>query len=60
MKNYLANESGGWATGSGYVKHSLSRAIHFGRVYTSGTHSGREEDLFEALRCLGQGWWFLE
>jgi hypothetical protein len=56
MKNYIANESGGWATSSGYVKHSLSRSIHFGRVYTSGAHgaAGKEADLCEALRCLGQ------
>jgi len=54
MKNYICNESGGWATSSDYIKWSLSRSIHFGRVYTSGRDSGREEDLCEALRCLGQ------
>jgi hypothetical protein len=53
MKNYIANESGGWATSTGYVKFSLSRSIHFGRVYTSGSRKGQESDLFEALRCLG-------
>lgn len=62
MKNYIANEMGGWATSSGYVKHSLTRCIHFGRVYTSGPHGqrGREEDLAEALRCLGQALHCLE
>lgn len=62
MKNYIANDTGGWATSSGYVRHSLTRAIHFGRVYTSGPHDarGREEDLFEALRCLGQALHCLE
>lgn len=57
MKNYIANERGGWATSSGYIKHSFARSIHFGRVYTSAPHGqrGREEDLCEALRCLGQG-----
>ncbi|KAI9667641.1 MAG: hypothetical protein M1821_000458 [Bathelium mastoideum] len=57
MKNYIANESGGWATSTGYIRHSFSRSIHFGRVYTSGPSGqrGREEDLCEALRCLGQG-----
>ena len=57
MKNYIANESGFWATSSGYIKHSFARSIHFGRVYTSGAGdtSGREADLSEALRCLGQG-----
>jgi hypothetical protein len=60
MKNYIANESGGWATSSGYVKHSFARAIHFGRMYTSSAHKGREEDLCEALRCLGQALHTLE
>ncbi|KAI9768335.1 MAG: hypothetical protein M1840_004943 [Geoglossum simile] len=56
MKNYISNETGGWATSSGYVKYSLSRCIHFGRVYTSGAQgtAGKEADLCEALRCLGQ------
>src|SRR5690349_15603194 len=54
MKNYIANEAGGWATSSGYVKHSLARSIHFGRMYTSSSQKGRTEDLCEALRCLGQ------
>src|SRR2546423_669818 len=62
MKNYIANEYGGWATSSGYVKHSLNRAIHFGRVYTHGAHGsrGNDTDLFEALRCLGQALHTLE
>lgn len=62
MKNYIANESGQWSTSSGYVKHSLARSIHFGRVYTSGAHGtkGKEEDLCEALRCLGQALHTLE
>ncbi|KAE9373499.1 heterokaryon incompatibility Het-C [Stipitochalara longipes BDJ] len=56
MKNYIARE-GGWATSAGYVKFSFSRSIHFGRVYTNGTSNtkGKEADLCEALRCLGQG-----
>jgi hypothetical protein len=53
MKNYIANESGGWATSTGYVKFSLGRSIHFGRMYTSGALKGQEKDLYEALRCLG-------
>lgn len=60
MKNYIANESGGWATSSGFVKYSFARSIHFGRLYTSGPNRGREEDLCEALRCLGQGLHCLE
>jgi len=62
MKNYIANEYGGWATSAGYVKHSITRSIHFGRVYTNGARGsrGREEDLCEALRCLGQALHCLE
>lgn len=52
MKNYIANENGGWATSAGYVKFSFSRSIHFGRLYTNGSGSsrGKEADLCEALR----------
>ncbi|MCJ1353885.1 MAG: hypothetical protein MMC33_003872 [Icmadophila ericetorum] len=57
MKNYIANDALGIATSSGYIRHSFTRSIHFGRVYTSGSAGtkGKEEDLCEALRCLGQG-----
>jgi hypothetical protein len=58
MKNYIANERGNWATSLGYVKFSLTRAIHFGRVFKHG--GGTEADLFEAFRCLGQGLHCLE
>ncbi|KAH8778852.1 heterokaryon incompatibility protein Het-C-domain-containing protein [Diaporthe sp. PMI_573] len=56
MKNYIANESGAWATSAGYLRFSFARSIHFGRLYTSGEggRSGKEADLCEALRCLGQ------
>jgi len=56
MKNYIANEHGGWATSAGYLRFSFGRSIHYGRVYTSGTggSAGKEADLCEALRCLGQ------
>ncbi|KUI55334.1 hypothetical protein VP1G_02619 [Cytospora mali] len=56
MKNYIANESGGWATSAGYLRFSFARSIHYGRLYTSGSggSSGKEADLCEALRCLGQ------
>jgi hypothetical protein len=60
MKNYIANEAGGWATSSGYIKHSFARSIHFGRMYTSSAQRGNEEDLCEALRCLGQALHTLE
>ncbi|KAI0862490.1 heterokaryon incompatibility Het-C [Xylaria cubensis] len=55
MKNYIANERGNWATSTGYLRFSIGRSIHFGRLYTSGARGqGKEEDLCEALRCLGQ------
>ena len=62
MKNYIANEKLGIATSKGYVKFSFTRSIHFGRLYTSGAHGarGKEADLCEALRCLGQGLHCLE
>ncbi|KAJ5121630.1 uncharacterized protein N7515_009591 [Penicillium bovifimosum] len=61
MKNYIANERGDWATSSAYIKYSLGRSIHYGRTYTNGGHQkGKEEDLCEALRCLGQGLHTLE
>jgi hypothetical protein len=62
MKNYIANDSLGIATSSGYVRHSFTRSIHFGRVYCHGTGNTRHQDadLYEALRCLGQGLHCLE
>ncbi|EAW14442.1 Het-C domain-containing protein [Aspergillus clavatus NRRL 1] len=60
MKNYIANEQGDWATSTAYIKYSLARSIHYGRLYTSGHRKGNEEDLNEALRCLGQGLHTLE
>lgn len=57
MKNYIANERGDWATSSAYIRYSLSRSIHFGRMYTSDR---KDKDLCEALRCLGQGLHTLE
>ncbi|KAJ2906283.1 hypothetical protein MKZ38_002362 [Zalerion maritima] len=60
MKNYIANERNqyGYATSAGYLRFSLSRCIYYGREYI---HNGkREEDLCEALRCLGQALHCLE
>lgn len=56
MKNYISNERGNWATSAGYLRFSFARSIHYGRVYThgSGGSKGKEADLCEALRCLGQ------
>ncbi|KAM5351922.1 hypothetical protein ACJ41O_004645 [Fusarium nematophilum] len=60
MKNYISNESGNWATSAGYLRYSFARCIHFGRLYTNGSKKGKEEDLCEALRCLGQALHTLE
>ncbi|KAK4095058.1 HET-C domain-containing protein HetC [Purpureocillium lilacinum] len=55
MKNYIANETGHWATSAGYLRFSFARSIHFGRLYTCGSQGkGKDENLCEALRCLGQ------
>ncbi|KAI6084322.1 heterokaryon incompatibility Het-C [Hypoxylon rubiginosum] len=55
MKNYIANEQGSWATSAGYLRFSIGRSVHYGRLYCHGSSGkGKEEDLCEALRCLGQ------
>lgn len=62
MKNYIANMQGDWATSAAYVKYSFERCIHHGRLYANGhgIFKGNDEDLAEALRCLGQGLHCLE
>ncbi|KAL9108438.1 MAG: hypothetical protein Q9227_006772 [Pyrenula ochraceoflavens] len=62
MKNYIANEHGDWATSVGFIKYSFEKSIHHGRLYTNGHgfFKGKDEDLAEALRCLGQGLHTLE
>lgn len=61
MKNYIANERGDWATSAAYIKSSLSKSIHYGRLYASGGRgSKKEENLYEALRYLGQALHTLE
>ncbi|KAK6385035.1 hypothetical protein LTS17_002598 [Exophiala oligosperma] len=62
MKNYIANGKGDWATSAAYVKYSFEQSIHHGRLYTNGRgiFKGKDEELAEALRCLGQGLHTLE
>ena len=62
MKNYIANQKGDWATSAAFVKYSFERSIHHGRLYMNGHgfFKGSDEDLAEALRCLGQGLHTLE
>ena len=49
MKNYIANERGGWTTSTGYIRESLRKAIQLGR---QGHHN--DYAMHEALRLLGQ------
>ncbi|KAK5947500.1 hypothetical protein PMZ80_001651 [Knufia obscura] len=63
MKNYIANGKGDWATSAAFVKYSFTQSIHHGRLYTSGSgmfSKGKDEDLAEACRLLGQGLHTLE
>lgn len=61
MKNYIANETGRWATSAAYIRFSFARSIHFGRLYTCGERGkGKDDNLCEALRCLGQALHCLE
>ncbi|EPQ30443.1 uncharacterized protein PFL1_01969 [Pseudozyma flocculosa PF-1] len=57
MKNYLANESGAWPTGSALIRKTIRRCIDQGR---RARQSGRDADLFEAYRLLGQALHTLE
>ncbi|KAF8670358.1 hypothetical protein AX14_005887, partial [Amanita brunnescens Koide BX004] len=50
MKNYIANERGGWDTSKAHVRRLLEECIRYGRLYRSG---GRKEDEYEAFRLLG-------
>ena len=62
MKNYIANSTADWATSAAFVRYSFERSIHHGRLYSDGhgPFKGKDEDLAEALRCLGQGLHTLE
>lgn len=55
LKNYIANEQGGWTTSTAYIRRSLRRAIELGR-------QGHVNDqaMHEALRLLGQSLHTLE
>jgi hypothetical protein len=49
IKNYIANEQGGWATSTKYIRDSLLKAIELGR-----RGKDNDADMYEALRLLGQ------
>lgn len=57
MKNYIANERGGWMTSASYIRNSLLRCIELGRE-----HAANHNDIvrFESLRVLGQALHTLE
>lgn len=48
MKNYIANEQGGWTTSTRYIRESLLKAIDLGR------RGATDPERYEALRLLGQ------
>lgn len=50
MKNYIANEQGGWDTSSRLVRERIQLCIQAGRRARNG---GGEDDLYEAYRLLG-------
>ena len=50
MKNYIANEQGGWDTSSRLVRERINLCIQAGRRARNG---GGETDLYEAYRLLG-------
>ncbi|BFZ61610.1 hypothetical protein YB2330_002682 [Saitoella coloradoensis] len=56
MKNYIANEQGGWATSTVCIRNALLRSIDLGR------RSGGKDtaEFWEALRLLGQALHTLE
>ncbi|KAK8869938.1 hypothetical protein IAR55_000506 [Kwoniella newhampshirensis] len=50
MKNYIANENGGWATSKALVRQRLQQCINLGRQFRQ---TDRKEDAYEAFRLLG-------
>ncbi|GAA6002538.1 hypothetical protein JCM10207_001169 [Rhodosporidiobolus poonsookiae] len=50
MKNYIANEQGGWETSSKLVRKRILQCIEYGRRARNG---GGEKDTYEAYRLLG-------
>ncbi|KAJ2919808.1 hypothetical protein MD484_g554, partial [Candolleomyces efflorescens] len=50
MKNYIANEQGGWDTSKALVRRTLEQCIHIGRRHRQ---NGQKQDEYEAFRLLG-------
>lgn len=57
MKNYIANEDGGWDTSKGLVRKTLQECIRRGRAQRA---NGQKADEYEAYRLLGQALHTLE
>jgi hypothetical protein len=50
MKNYIANEQGGWDTSRALVRRTLEQCIQLGRQNRA---RGQKQDEYEAYRLLG-------
>ena len=50
MKNYIANEQGGWDTSKALVRRTLEQCIHLCRQNRA---RGQKQDEYEAYRLLG-------
>ncbi|WVQ78200.1 hypothetical protein IAT38_000283 [Cryptococcus sp. DSM 104549] len=57
MKNYIANENGGWDTSKRLVREKLKECIHYGRLFRS---NGNKEDAYQAFQILGRALHTLE
>ncbi|WWC61274.1 uncharacterized protein I303_103855 [Kwoniella dejecticola CBS 10117] len=57
MKNYIANEFGGWATSKALVRQRLQEVIHYGRLFRSNDNKA---DSYQAFQLLGRALHTLE
>ncbi|WRT66987.1 uncharacterized protein IL334_003953 [Kwoniella shivajii] len=57
MKNYIANEHGGWATSKALVRQRLQEVIHYGRTFRS---TDNKADSYQAFQLLGRALHTLE
>ncbi|WWC85344.1 uncharacterized protein L201_000207 [Kwoniella dendrophila CBS 6074] len=57
MKNYIANENGGWATSKALVRQRLQEVIHYGRLFRSNDNKA---DSYQAFQLLGRALHTLE
>ncbi|WWC69599.1 uncharacterized protein I206_103542 [Kwoniella pini CBS 10737] len=57
MKNYIANEFGGWATSKALIRQRLQEVIHYGRLFRS---TDNKDDSYQAFQLLGRALHTLE